>query len=1699
MQTHERISRGPAKWRIPPNTRLNFKLSRKTGPDAWKYDVVDSTLSAPKRAVPVEKPGERFAPDLQLLRSRIDAVLAQTSALSNPEPIHAGGVGKLHTGDESDRLSSYGADNPAKLKSSLFRQRTFKTLAVRTSTQRRVRFLPETRVDEYVIESSSSEEEADELPVLLSTKSKLRFGSVAAALAPGAEGKESLESAWGEKATRSSEIELIKSGESRSAFHTPTEAGACHHKQEQGNSELKSSSWGESRDENSSRHAEKPIGTSCNSKTNERRYGDLPVNLKRPELVSSVETSNKRFRRNPDQTDPAAGNASPGPAFDPNRSERTSRTGVATFFESPSRPQRSSVFVDSLVHDSQEENEVQDFPVFETVPEDAAPSDYGENYHRWPDKNLFRTERSHELKRVHQENCPERGSVETKGSGDAEMYQREDAVVGTSVQEMEGPESPATCAANLRGGHLRPQTIDRRETCIRIQPNDKYIACIKPPQGSGQDLQSNVFRTGRGNPVQLSPSAMNRVMSLFADDSVDAAKRTESSSSPKWMHRAKSLVVSSTPVDAQSLFTLRKNLYSHSLSVPEGDGSKILDVNVNNGAPARDNAASLFQTASGKPVNIVPENVRRVEPILASSETSSTGEDGTVIPRSKRQSKSVLKHQTVSNGQSFRPVSERDEPSTSGGDDVHNGFTIEESAACLFQTGRGKPVNISSESMRRVQSIFAPPETSPTDEADRVLAPSGRQVNHVLKRQSPSRGQSFCPVSAGEEVSTSGRDQVSNRNFLKAGTTRTGAGQSSLFRTGRNTPVSISSAALQRIRTIFEDDELQIDAGDSSSGSNLSSSARKSSEGGNFSSELERIFYPRLRSNRESGAIYGSYHSVDEAGQCIQTLGEEGAMNVTFGANPGQSEFREKSSPKATDWSFSFKGSSGRTLRVSRASRAKAEALLKLGPEFVTPPKPQVRRPSVELSAKSSELPRPRLDEKGSEHSTLGNQEARKQLNNYLSRKVPRTNSEGERGTKVGFKSPRMIRPNKTGLQDGRNHCCLQSARESTPKLSYLLPVSLHYLHDKVSRSERGRLSVLEYFGGPPCPQTKSLSGLSEEVLSLTADTAETYRVPFGGSGLGVEDIWLMLKDMGADQRYANQGWVANHFRWIVWKLASYERNFPDQAAGLLTLSSVLNELKYRYDRELNGERSALKRVTERDASAGHTMILCVSAIRTVMDMDRLDDIWAEKGDMVDGTKRKPSSAGVIEVTDGWYRLNARIDVPFARRIHSGKLKAGQKIVVCGATLEGLSEGLPPLQAFQDAYLCFNSNGVRRARWDQRLGFCGTATPLAFSCIIPDGGLVPHTYVAITRRYPILHREKLTGGGYILRSDRAEDRTAQDFDQRRAIVAEEAMQKVECRLHKEDEGAKLFASLETAADPESLLADMTRAQLDAFAAYKTRREETMQTATGEVIQAALESRGLATREVTPTFRVRVVGLTPVGETSSHKDGLVTIWHATEELKEQLQEGKVFCVYGLRPTSKGSYHSFNSTRWRPVSGSDLENKYSFPYIPRAPLRISSLSEYMPCREFDVVGLVLFVTDPVPRDSFRGAAKSQWVFITDGSCAKGDAADAWEETQVLAVEVFWPVEAFVPVESSLVGSVVGFCNLWLKHRDHGNRLWVSEASDRANYSTKLTSPTFRHLSSTACEVRKWASLNSWNVDILQSDVEELAVHFKCSANF
>jgi breast cancer 2 susceptibility protein len=91
-----------------------------------------------------------------------------------------------------------------------------------------------------------------------------------------------------------------------------------------------------------------------------------------------------------------------------------------------------------------------------------------------------------------------------------------------------------------------------------------------------------------------------------------------------------------------------------------------------------------------------------------------------------------------------------------------------------------------------------------------------------------------------------------------------------------------------------------------------------------------------------------------------------------------------------------------------------------------------------------------------------------------------------------------------------------------------------------------------------------------------------------------------------------------------------------------------------RYEREYgNAQRPIVRRICEHDSSASVPMILCVSGITYPPNQE-------EEGKM---TPVKP----YLELTDGWYRINAEVDECLARAIDKGKIRVGRKLAMSGS------------------------------------------------------------------------------------------------------------------------------------------------------------------------------------------------------------------------------------------------------------------------------------------------------------------------------------------------------------------------------------------------------------------------------------------------
>lgn len=65
---------------------------------------------------------------------------------------------------------------------------------------------------------------------------------------------------------------------------------------------------------------------------------------------------------------------------------------------------------------------------------------------------------------------------------------------------------------------------------------------------------------------------------------------------------------------------------------------------------------------------------------------------------------------------------------------------------------------------------------------------------------------------------------------------------------------------------------------------------------------------------------------------------------------------------------------------------------------------------------------------------------------------------------------------------------------------------------------------------------------------------------------IGLSEIEYAFKNIpGVEPSLLVKDWIRNHYKWIIWKLASYERMFPNYLKGSLTVENVIQQLKYRF------------------------------------------------------------------------------------------------------------------------------------------------------------------------------------------------------------------------------------------------------------------------------------------------------------------------------------------------------------------------------------------------------------------------------------------------------------------------------------------------------------------------------------------------------
>ncbi|XP_063987228.1 uncharacterized protein LOC135167696 [Diachasmimorpha longicaudata] len=308
----------------------------------------------------------------------------------------------------------------------------------------------------------------------------------------------------------------------------------------------------------------------------------------------------------------------------------------------------------------------------------------------------------------------------------------------------------------------------------------------------------------------------------------------------------------------------------------------------------------------------------------------------------------------------------------------------------------------------------------------------------------------------------------------------------------------------------------------------------------------------------------------------------------------------------------------------------------------------------------------------------------------------------------------------------------------------------------------------------PRDPREFSCLNIDQAVSTLTSSTAQNYRfnleayqdigrtwaegIPVGDGTILIPDVHnfagimefkrSFLASPGVDPNLLPDNWLENHYKWIVWKLASMDRlKFTKiKLPKSLTPDQVLKQLKYRYDREIDRtERSIIRKMLEKDEVASHRMILCVSRIKR--------------------TTINNETTISMELTDGWYSVIAALDTPMINNILDGKINEGTKLMIYGAQLINNEEGCHPLEAPSNLRLKIHTNSTRRAKWFTKLGLQKYSGPMELSLryIHPNGGLIGKVSAVVSRVYPIIYKETTSDGQVIFRNAKSEERAQMSF------------------------------------------------------------------------------------------------------------------------------------------------------------------------------------------------------------------------------------------------------------------------------------------------------------------------------------------------
>ncbi|XP_050066978.1 breast cancer type 2 susceptibility protein-like isoform X5 [Aphis gossypii] len=1020
------------------------------------------------------------------------------------------------------------------------------------------------------------------------------------------------------------------------------------------------------------------------------------------------------------------------------------------------------------------------------------------------------------------------------------------------------------------------------------------------------------FSTAGGKSIKISDTALQKVQTLLKDELTESSTVTKGTTSSKTnickgfsTAGGKSIKISDTAL--QKVQTLLKDELTESSTVPKGTTS------------TKTNTCKGFSTAGGKSIKISDTALQKAQTLLKDELTeSSTVTKGTTSSKtntckgfSTAGGKSIKISDTALQKAQTLLKDELTESST-----VTKGTTSSKTNTCKgFSTAGGKSIKISDTALQKAQTLLKDELT----ESSTVPKSTTSTKTNTCKGFSTAGGKSIkISDTALQKAQTLLKDELTESSTVPKGTTSSKTNTCKGFSTAGGKSIKISDTALQKVQTLLKDELTESSTVTKGTTSSKTNTCKGFSTAGGKSIKISDTALQKVQTllkdelTESSTVPKGTTSTKTNTCKGFSTAGGKSIKISDTALQKVQTMLKDELTESST---VTKDTTSSKTKIFNQLLNAEDKSIKKLD---MLLQKDQVTykddKQLFDSSLKTIDIP--------NDCNNLNR--ASKSINNLKTKsncfEILKHEEENT------FEDDLSLINTVEKFERDQIVCkpVLRNKRPGSPinkyEIDYKIKKTVHnerweidelnisfndYLSKKLYGPKVSLPEVVDW-NLPKMSTTKQFpeNGIAKELIKLGIDNAtnlklyweKNYKLSDGHKNkmYNFQDIkYFFLLHNFVDGKLIPNRWIENHFRFIVWKLAATEIFFPDQFGNkLLTAKNIIHQLLYRYYREIEKcQRSALKKILEKDEATSKRIVLCVSKVN----------------------KTNLAETYTIELTDGWYSVQGIIDYEMNMLLHKGIVKVGTKLIVYNAELIGAGEGIDPLDVHNGVKLKISTNSTRRVRWYTKLGFYKNSTlpiPITLESVLPHGGIIGSLSLVILRKYPIMFLEKKTSSKSIFRNEKMEIIEAEKYKAHQQKALEIISNNIKSELiaemaSKTNSVSKKYISnmkkenldtlnidelsniLENSTDPLEIQSLLSQEKLEALEDFKKSEQERFYNELQNRVNKVFNDQFKDARKVIPMIKLRVVDKKYAS--TGVKAALLTIWNPSEDVTDILNK------------------------------------------------------------------------------------------------------------------------------------------------------------------------------------------------------------------